>query len=111
MGRYKLNLATSAWEHLQDILVGRVLEDYADARPGYTGRGERDHGIGFVVGSDINVHLRLAAALADAWQEVDALIECAADGFGVDDFLRDAKSDSMGVNTIIYFPGHKAQAF
>jgi hypothetical protein len=109
--RPKLNLSTSDWEDLLDFLVNRAcaLEDYDHARTGYTGRGERDHGIGFIV-PDISHALRLAAALAEAWAEMDTLTELAADGYGVHDFLRDAREDSMGHGLIVYFPGHKAQA-
>lgn len=111
-GGIKLNLSSSAWEDLLDFLINReMLEDTDQARPGYTGRGERDHGIAFVLPNDISAQLRFAAALADAFREVDALVDLTADGFGADDLLRDAKIDSMGRDTIIYFPGHKAQAF
>ena len=105
----RLNLSSSAWEDLVNLLVDReVIASEDDARTGYTGRGERDHGIGFTIDFPAGA-LQLGAALAEAFNTIDALVEMAADGYGVHDFLRDARTDNMGRDTIVYFPGHKAQ--
>ena len=105
----KLELSNTAWSTLLDFLFDRgVLEDYDDVYTDYTGRGEMHDGFGFTLDSDISAQLRFGAAIAEAWMEVDDLIEMAADGYGAHDFLRDARLDSMGRGTIIYFPGHKA---
>ncbi len=111
MASTKLNLSSTAWMDLVDFLVNReALRDEDDARTGYTGRGELHHGIAFTVPMGIAAQLRLAAALADAFREIDGLVELAADGYGVDDFLAEACGDTMGRDYIIYFPGHRAQA-
>lgn len=105
----RLNLSSGAWQELVDLLVDRGAIANSDAaRTGYFGRGERDHGIGFTVYPPAG-SLKLGAALAEAFSTIDELVEMAADGYGVHDFLRQACTDNMGRGTIVYFPGHKAQ--
>lgn len=107
----RLNLSSTAWDGLVDLLVDReVIASTDDARIGYTGRGERDHGIGFTLDFPAGL-LQLGAALAEAFTTIDALVELAADGYGVHDFLRSARTDNMGHGHIVYFPGHKVQGF
>lgn len=106
-----LNLSGTTWDDLVTHLVERgALRDQGDARSAYLGRGERDRSIAFNVPSSTGAQLRLGAALAEAFCEIDALVELAADGYGVHDFLNDACTDSLGQEVIVYFPGHTAQA-
>lgn len=102
-----LTLTGPTWNQLVDQLIeAEVITSHEDATTQYIGRGDREFCIGFTVGDFAATALQLGAALAEAFNTIPGLVELAADGIGVQDMIRTARTDSLGRGYIVYFPGH-----
>lgn len=106
-----LKLSSLTWDQMVDQLIeAEVLNSHEDVTTDYIGRGDRNACIGFTVGDFAATALQLGAALAEAFNTIPGLVELAADGIGVQDLLRTARTDSLGYGYIVYFPGTTVDA-